>query len=413
MPPPPLPRRHIPQTPSQRGPDLQGFQQAKPASRASDGPSAPLSAIPHHTRRRLTTPYTPNGVSRQYRPPGTPRPPEYHEFRPDLARSGHQLLHTPRRAESREFRPALRNEHPGDPSVSDFTPAGRPRDDARRRLSTPYNPNARLRPLSTPRRQESTEFRPALQRESQHPAPAANFTPSTRHPRQDSSINYHFPLNQTPQISANDPVGEFRFAPIEGLGMSLNGDILSDARRLNDQPLSRAWTGTPSSRKVDTSGRETQLPSTPGPIVRSTEPHGFVNSTSRAPPLRHAGLNSLSFVDVPYSTENQPLASPRRQAAANSAVQHPRLHQSVAVPHWAEHSSSTYTPGRNMRSPSTKSIGRPPGIRDGQSRGFPNASRNFYSDHLKPHKRASMPPVAPYSLGMRSSRAGRTLSKPM
>ena len=402
MPPPPLPRRHIPQTPSQRGPDLQGLQQSRPAPRASDWPSAPLSAIPHHTRR-LTTPYTPNGVSRQYRPPETPRPPGYNEFRRDLARSGHlPLLHTPRRAESRDFRPASGSEYWGGPSVAGFKPAGRPRDDTRQRLSTPYNTNAGLRPPSTPRRQESMEFRPALQSEYPHPAPAAS-----------SRINCHFPPNQTPHISANDPVGEFRLPQNEGLGMSLNGDIPSDARRLNDRPVSRAWTSTPSSRKVDTSGRETQLPSTPGPIVRSTEPHGFVNSISRAPPLRLAGLNSLSFVDVPYSTENQPLASPRRQAAANSAVQYPRLHRSVAVPHWTQHSSSTYTPGRNMRSPGTKSMGRPPGLRDGQSRGFANASRNFYSDHLRSHKRASMPPVAPYSLGMRSSRAGRTLSKPM
>jgi hypothetical protein len=399
MPPPPIPRRQGP--PTQRGRYLQGFQKSRPASRVSEPLLTLRNATPLHTRRRLTTPYTPNGASRPYKPLETPRKLESGAFRSDFAKSGaHSLSQSPR-AEPRGFRPDIANERQGNPSSGGFTPAGRTGDESLRRLSAPYDPNGQLRPPTIPR-PEAIDFRPNPESDYQRPASAADFSPSSRRPRQSSGINDQAPRNGTSHIPANDPFEEFRFNPKEGLV-----DMPSEGR---PNVSSRAWTSTPSNRGADTSGRATHIPTKPGPIMRSKEPHESANATLKAPTPQRAGLNALSFVDVPYSAENQPLASPRHHTAADSTPQ--KFHRSVAVPHWADHSSSTHTPGPNLR-PRRMSLGRTPGSRNGESCGFSNVSHNFYSDHLKPQKRVSMASAGPYSFGIRSSRAGRTLSRPL
>jgi hypothetical protein len=303
-------------------------------------------------------------------------------------------------------------EYRGNPSVMDFTPGGQPRNDTRRRLPTIFNRNTdpgKLHPLSTPSRPETTGFRPTLESQHRQPTISKEMPSSNQQPREHGLK--HFPRYETPHISSANPFREYRFQPIDGLGVSLNGDMPSDGGRHNGRPVSRTWTSTSSSRDVDaSSGRATQFPPTSGQIMRSTERSNYENSKSKAKPPLHAGLNSLSFVEVPYSTKNQPLSSPRHTAATNSTVQNPWFHRSAAIPHFSEQSSSTaYTSGWNTRVPTrATSISRPSGVKNGQSREFPNGHRNFYSDHLKSHKRVTMPPVGPYSLGMRSSRSRRT-----
>jgi hypothetical protein len=147
----------------------------------------------------------------------------------------------------------------------------------------------------------------------------------------------------------------------------------------------------------------------PRPALCPEQQGGLENPASRSLGAPHATLNSLSFVNNPYSSENHPVLSPAYNSIVN--LPNPSFHQRVAVRHSSQQSpaADAYTFGLNVCRPARAiSVDRSSGVEIGPSRGLPNANRNLYPDRLRHQRRLSLAPEGPYSLGIRSSRAGRT-----